>query len=339
MPEAPRIDDAHRRAHQAAVQELLLPSMTERRERGLWRVNANPAENLVGIGIGSKRVRGRRRAKVTAVQFFVAHKLPEHPIDERHRLPTSWHGHPTDVIQVGRFSATSGPQDQSRPALLGSSIGAISGIDSTYGTLGAVVRRTGQTSPRMVLSCNHVLSNWEQFTPQTTILQPAPVDGGTDPTASIARLSAVAPLVGAKRGRVDAAVAELGDPNAVRPAFPPDVAPLIDSTPAIAVERQKVHKVGRSTGVTRGEIMSAGAAFTVDSGDPDIGLILLEDQLLIRDLGRPFSDFGDSGSLVVATQERRALGLVCARSTGYSVANRITNVFTALGIELVVQVN
>ena len=189
----------------------------------------------------------------------------------------------------------------------------------------------------MVLSCNHVLSNWEQFPALTPVLQPAPVDGGVDPADVIARLGAVTPLVEAKRGKVDAALAELADPNDVRPAFPEGIPPLADSTPAVAVEAQKVHKAGRSTGFTRGEIMTVGAHFTVDSGDPDIGLILLEDQLLIRDVGRPFSDFGELWRASSSSEERRALGLVCARSTGYSVANRITNVFTALGIELVVQ--
>jgi hypothetical protein len=191
----------------------------------------------------------------------------------------------------------------------------------------------------MVLSCNHVLSNWEQFPALTPVLQPAPVDGGVAPVDVIARLGAIAPLVEAKGGRVDAALAELADPNAVQPAFPEGIPALADSTPAVAAEAQKVHKAGRSTGLTRGEVMTVGGHFTVDSGDPDIGLILLEDQLLIRDSGRPFSDFGDSGALVVASEERRALGLICARSTGYSVANRITNVLTELGIELVVHVS
>jgi hypothetical protein len=299
-------------------------------------VSSDPSENLVGIGVGSKRVFGRRRPSTIAIQFFVAHKLAPGLIEPRHLLPATWNGHPTDVVEVGRFVASAGPRDRWRPALGGCSIGAIKGIHSTYGTFGALVRPVGQLSPHLLLSCNHVLSNWEQFPSDTPILQPAPLDAGSNPADLIATLREVVPLAAAKRGRADAAVAVIPDPATAQPGFLPGVPPLVDSTPAVAFEGQTVSKIGRSTGFRSGRVFSPGVDLTVDSGEPSVGQVVLEDQILIQDAGSPFSDTGDSGALVLASKEGRALGLLCARSAGYSIANRITNVLAALAIELIV---
>lgn len=290
----------------------------------------------MGIGLGSKRVLGRRRPSKIAIQFFVAHKLAQASVEPRHLLPATWNGYPTDVIEVGRFVASAGPRDRWRPALGGCSIGAINGIHSTYGTFGALVRPTGQPSPHLLLSCNHVLSNWEQFPAGTPILQPAPLDAGSNPADLIATLGRVVPLAAAKRGRADAAVAAIADPSAAQPGFLPGAPPLVDSTPAIAFEGQAVSKIGRSTGLRNGRVFSVGVDLAVDSGEPGVGQVVLEDQILVQDVGSPFSDTGDSGALVVASQEGRALGLLCARSAGYSIANRITNVLAELAVELVV---
>ena len=62
------------------------------------------------------------------------------------------------------------------------------------------------------------------------------------------------------------------------------------------------------------------------------GVAILAEQVFVRGVGRPFSQGGDSGSLVFAEETRQPVGLLCGGSPRFTVVNRITNVLDSLGL-------
>ena len=95
----------------------------------------------------------------------------------------------------------------------------------------------------------------------------------------------------------------------------------------------RVYKVGRTTGFTEGEIYMWGV---LDSLDYPGGHAYFMDQLLIRptiDNGGPFSEPGDSGSIVLSDQHE-ALGLLSASSPRGTLVNPIEFVLAELSVGL-----
>jgi hypothetical protein len=67
----------------------------------------------------------------------------------------------------------------------------------------------------------------------------------------------------------------------------------------------------------------------------DIGTLTFQGQILIApDQGQMFSDAGDSGSLIVDRGLGRATGLLFGGSPKSTIANHISDVLTALQIQL-----
>ena len=101
----------------------------------------------------------------------------------------------------------------------------------------------------------------------------------------------------------------------------------------------RVAKLGRTTGLTRGRV----TAFELDNVtvEFDIGLLRFDNQIEIEGDGEgPFSDGGDSGSLIVG-EDRRGVGLLFAgtdqggaNGQGLTYANPLHSVLDALEIEL-----
>lgn len=103
--------------------------------------------------------------------------------------------------------------------------------------------------------------------------------------------------------------------------------------------RAVVHKVGRTTGQTRGRI----TAFDTDRllVDYGIGQLSFDGQIEIEGTGTSrFSDSGDSGSMIVDSR-RRAIGLLFAggdtggsNNKGLTYANPTAAVLVALNVDL-----
>lgn len=95
----------------------------------------------------------------------------------------------------------------------------------------------------------------------------------------------------------------------------------------------RVYKVGRTTGFTEGEIHMLGV---LDSLDYPEGRAYFMDQLLVRptiDNGGPFSQPGDSGSIVLS-DEHEVCGLLFAGSPGGTLVNPIEFVLAELSVGL-----
>jgi hypothetical protein len=188
-------------------------------------------------------------------------------------------------------------QRNTRPLLIGASVGH---VNITAGTIGAFVTRGKATC---LLSNNHVLANEDLARAGDRILQRATYDGGRQPSERVARLRFWIRLKKAGANFVDAALAEI-DPDV---AF--DVSRLRDIMsgtdrrlagvgPVPVDEGEAAFKVGRTTGPTDGRV----TAFDLDNVivSYDSGNLRFDNQIEIEGAGRtPFSDGGDSGSLIV----------------------------------------
>lgn len=129
---------------------------------------------------------------------------------------------------------------------------------------------------------------------------------------------------------VDAAVGGLLDPFDVAPTITEIGPPLTD--PVEAVLYRSVRKHGRTTGHTVGVILDIAADIQVRFGTRTVRF---DDQFAVVGAGTPFSDGGDSGSLVVDAVSRAPVGLLFAGGGETTFCNPIETVLTELGATIV----
>ena len=236
---------------------------------------------------------------------------------------------------------------QNAPILLGTSGG--NSKDSSKsggttvccgGTLGALVMRGAN---QFILSNNHVLAESDAGTVGDSIVQPGLIDHNCSVPPTVASLSQFFNLENGAGAKVDAAIAQVGtgtvDPlgtilqlggtnNGNQPTNGP---PHAGSGVAATVGRA-VAKSGRSTGLTCSMIFATGVSTSVQyqkgCGTGSVFSQTFTDELDITNGG--FSAEGDSGSLVVTQDTADAVGLLFAGSDVDTVANPISDVFTAL---------
>ena len=281
-------------------------------------------ENIVGVGIGEKVTAGRLTGQM-AVRVYVAAKEGTDAVATAAMVPESVNGVPTDVVLTGEFEAQP-HKGRYRPAPGGVSVAH---FKVTAGTLGCLVRK-GRLL--YILSNNHVLANSNNASAGDPIVQPGPLDGGRVPADVIARLSAFVPIqFGGGVNLVDAAIAQTS-PKLVTPIN--KCFGRIQPTPVACSRDMLVMKCGRTTQATRGRIVDCNA--TVRVNYRSAGVALFRNQILIVSLvASPFSQGGDSGSLILNSRSRRPVGLLFAGSATHTVANPIGAVLSALGVTIV----
>lgn len=219
------------------------------------------------------------------------------------------------------------------------------------GTLGALVTNGATT---FILSNNHVLFKSDSGSSADTIQQPGLVDNqcdvssappattvGTNPQAAALKPSPCAGVcTGPAPKNVDAAIAqivpgavdssgsilELGSAGSSSIAAAPP-----SSTLAVPAVGQGVAKSGRSTGLTCSTVGSVNTAVSVQyataCGGATAFTSTFANQVIIN--GGTFSASGDSGSLVVTTDNARPVGLLFAGNSTSTTANPIQDVISA----------
>jgi hypothetical protein len=222
-------------------------------------------------------------------------------------------------------------QQRIRPLVRGSSVAH---VDVTAGTIATFVR-LADADGMHVLSNNHVLADSDRGQVGDAVLQPGPADGG-GPGDRIGALAVAVELDPAGGNLVDCALARIDDDVEVDPAAHDGAVTEVIAPDAV---RGLVRKIGRTTGVTRGQI----SAFEVD-GVPvgyDTGVFTFDDQIEIEGALGLFSAGGDSGSLITTEGDRQGVGLLFAGSTtggpggtGITYANPLGAVLEALGATL-----
>ena len=318
-------------------------------------------ENVIGVGIGYKMVGGAYTRK-KAICVLVKSKKPLSELPSAQAVPSKIGDHHTDVIEVGEIVLLS-HIEKMRPAPPGCSIGHYLITAGTFGCV--VVDRKGGS--RLMLSNNHVLANMtdgndDRAQKGDAIFQPGRYDHGTSADL-IAHLERWVPIhrdVAAPTCPIAKAVESAG--NAVMKMMKPNyrmrflkamkaenlvdcalARPVADDlitqeiidigVPAGASQAavgMKVQKSGRTSGLTKGEIIVIGATLKVAMGDT--GDATFSDQLVMTSIGEP----GDSGSLVL-DEDDRAVGLLAAGSNKATICGSIQNVLNLLDINLVVK--
>lgn len=282
-------------------------------------------ENVIGVGIGEKVANGVETGE-PCVTVYVMAKASRRDVASEAVVPSSVGNVPTDVVAIGEIVAQPF-RGRYRPAPGGVSIGH---HKITAGTLGCLVR-TGKR--RFILSNNHVLANSNAAKVGDAILQPGPIDGGTMKKDLIARLTKFIPIDFKSNGVnfVDAAIAtplRMADVTAKN---------IWWGTPSTTVQAPAlnvlVKKAGRTTQRTRGRVTGINASVRVNYGTA--GIALFRNQIIVQSLSSaPFSQGGDSGSLIVTDSGNRPMGLLFAGSASHTIANPIAAVFAALGVTI-----
>jgi hypothetical protein len=224
-----------------------------------------------------------------------------------------------------------------RPAPGGVSVGH---FRITAGTLGCLA--TGRTPPRssrlLILSNNHVLANSNDAVFGDCICQPGPFDGGRCPEDQIATLERFVPIAFAGGENVVDCATGWAWPDRVRRelVYLSGGTPVffrIGSAPVAPVLGTLVGKSGGTTQLTQGRIAAIGATIQVNYGGGRVALF--RDQIEIRGTSGPFSQGGDSGSVIWTwNPQRDPVGLLFAGGGESTFANRMTRVLQALDINL-----
>lgn len=254
-----------------------------------------------------------------------------------------------DVRYIGRVTAgraghrAASPwyRRRQRPLLVGSSCGFVRDDLVMAGTLGCfVTRRSGRTS--MILSNNHVLADEGRYRKRAGIVQPGALDGGDPSRDRVATLTSFVRLRRLPRDNyVDAAVATIDPEVEFDPGELRGIGRLLGVAEQRPDIRDAVHKVGRTTGVRHGR----ATAIEVDGimVEYDTGIFSFDNQVEIEGRGaRPFSDAGDSGSVIV-DDDVQATALLFAGSDeggsngrGLTYANPIGAVLSRMRLRLLV---
>ncbi len=303
-------------------------------------ISPSPTENVVGVGIGEKITDGKQTGAL-AVKFLVRMKYSKLDLGTKDFLPKAVDGLPTDVEEVGtfkRFARTASarkqdapmpnPRTKMRPAQPGSSIGFRDPNNQFVmaGTFGALVK---DKDGLYVLSNNHVVADENRLPPGAAIFQPGLLDSGNASTDQIAALTKFVTLQTQQPNTVDCAVAKATIQNLVSKDILYIGAPQGTAPAAIDMT---VHKFGRTTGYTVGQVTSVDTDVTVQY---DIGNITFTGQIIIVGSGaQPFSNAGDSGSLILERGTNKAVALLFAGSSTHTIANHFDDVLKSLGVTL-----
>ena len=239
------------------------------------------------------------------------------------------------IGEVTKRAALPWHQKMTRPLRIGTSIGH---FKNTGGTLGGFVRSRNDGSV-LILSNNHVLANESKAKTGDHVLQPGVFDDGQDPAQKIGELLRFTRLKKAGTNRVDCAVASIEGKIRFDHRTLTGLGKLAGLGDAVLADNDVVGKVSRTTGTTKGRV----TAFELDNLviQYDLGFLKLNGQVEIEGADSdPFSQGGDSGSLIVDA-ERRAVALLFAGSDqggsdgqGLTFANPIRAVLDALKVDL-----
>jgi hypothetical protein len=313
--------------------------------------------NVIGVGTGFKVSKGVQTSELCIITL-VRQKMPLEGLSPQAVVPKSVDGVLTDVVEIGDVKAQQSPTDRWRPAPGGVSIGH---YKITAGTLGTVVRDR-DSGDRLILSNNHVLANSNEATAGDLILQPGTADGGTTSSDVIAHLerfcpiefsqepgtcslassfaeigNLIASLLGSKHRvqtiRANPQATNLVDCAVARPVNDGDVLDEILNIGVVsgtldATLGMSVRKSGRTTGLTTGTISVVDATISVSYG---VGRVATFENQLVAG---PMSQGGDSGSLVVAGDSLKAVGLLFAGSDQSTIFNPIQAVLDCLNITI-----
>ena len=303
--------------------------------------------NVLGVGIGIKE-KGDELTPDIAFRVYVTEKKSPAELPPEDIVPKEIMGFKTDVIKVyspkSRVFTEREETDEHRPLMGGI---AISPDKSTYGTLGWFATLNGDASgDNIILTNKHVLYDDAQDikTDVKKIGQAHYCDCCCCGCGHVADS-----IIGIKDSTVDCGLARVKSDVAVSRQIDNNKTTqrLIVTGSNAAVVGETVRKIGARSSFTTGVVIDVGAVAvppatpTDPAGNP---VTVMPNQILIRPADtetyeiengkRAFSNYGDSGSVVVNDMDEIVGLLFSGDENSYSVditfANNIQNVFDSL---------
>lgn len=313
----------------------------------------NHLHHIIGVGIGYKEIAGQK-TKILSIKVYVKNKLPEIEVLSRGLtlLPRVFRYIDIDVVELKNYPKvmsqsnslkTNKFTNKIRPLEIGYSIGH---YQVSSGSIGTFVRDSRRLP--CILSNNHVLANSNLADLYDSILQPGTYDGGMIMRNKVAELTEWEKLSlieynnfpfqtksiknqnlfwnRPKYNKVDGALARLSSRIDFKE---PQLEPYFDVNLFDSLEKN-----GRTTGHTIGIVEDVSTTISVDYG---VGMGMFEDQIMVKGLGSPFSDGGDSGSSVILKDTNKIIGLLFAginkpNGEDITMVNPIENVIKSLNI-------
>jgi hypothetical protein len=306
--------------------------------------------SVVAVGIGHKEVENRK-SEVRCVRIYVrqkevrskdaAQKISPHELPPLWLIPPEILGVPTDVILMPfRFKSLPGRAESA--IRVEPPPGTWNLSPMLAGTLGAVVEQ--QNAGSYILGPNHVLAVNGRVPDGSEIKFPTGKPGAFvkfGVTGADKRKKLV-PLEHGSQNHVDCALASFKpdqratsffkDLNSKKQKDDPTDPFTINNWDQVGKPElaEEVKKVGVATKETKGTIVDESADFFVDYS---FGSFLFVDQIFIK--GERFATDGDSGAILVAESNGRAIAMVFASAGNeFTAACPLITVLDQLEVKL-----
>jgi hypothetical protein len=256
-------------------------------------------KNVVGTGIGEN-----------GVVVLVTKKEPKEALSKYDLVPSSVDGYETDVIEVGEVFPAIANRNKHRPVIGGISCMAKGG---TACTLGGIVYKGEKPYLLQNAHCGM------QFPIGTEVMQPSPMDGGTESIGKIAERVEIKET----GNEIDAMIGELSaEHQDLMQAQLGKVSPI----PAQVKAGDILRKSGRTTGFTHMKVIATNLTINVNFRT---FFARFTGQIMTQ--GTNAVQGGDSGSLSF-NATNQPVGLIFAASPEYQFHNPIQKVLDHFGV-------
>ena len=328
-----------------------ITAIKEKHEASLFK-----HQGVIGVGVGLSK----------SGQRLVIQVYSEKSSDTS-SIPSEIEGVPVEIIETGRFRAFDGPIGfnhqitRPRPVPMGTSTGNENGGAAT---LGFRVRRVSNSSEVGYISANHVAADSPITDEPDGFLCPAQLDPANAPEfdliqcqpgsadtpfdchevkdLAIGKLAQVIPLIMGNKfpNLVDAAFVKSSRACVSKVVM--DVG-VPGKTPILPKIGAKVQKSGRTTGLTRGIVLSVNATVAVDflgcgtNGSTAIAKFINQIVVKSADTSVPIDPFalpGDSGAPVLLGKTPVGIVIAAEPDATTTTVTPLVNVLNALAVEL-----
>jgi len=339
-PQGLDLPDELREAKRQLVSALNFADHVRARSQAATRVDRRLGlENIVGVYIGSKLFAGRPTGEKAVVVEVLQKSGNAKRIDPYYNIPPELRvgdkTYPTDIVQVAGDIKAQGFTGLELPkAHCGASIGREK--DGTTGTMACMLIVDNNA---YILSNNHVLAAVNQGAQGDFIVQPGPADTAVSNTRRIAVLD------GGKIARLNLA----NFANASVPFSPVDASlALVDydlvswTHHTFTIQNlfvapddpglNAVKKEGRTTGLTTGRVTGVDGDHWV-SYEGNVFAHFSNMLVIEGNGGLPFSQPGDSGSLIVSGPENIPVALLVTGQGNQTYANPIKDALDFFNVD------
>lgn len=282
---------------------------------------ANPNRPSKGAGINVYTLKNLSKSKISSLHDAISSRIRATGFNTNvpiRLIPSGRFRAPLPKISAEKSRPTQIYRNRIRPVPGGVSIGKT--MPNSTGTAGINVAKGSEL---FIFSNNHVLIK-NNSTEISETIQPGPADNGVSTRDRVGYASAFVPLQRMPAvNYVDAAIARPLTNNLLNPRYLATPFQYIEVPGYFAnyPVGMRVKKTSRTTGFTTGVVESINVTQTaIYESLPQLGVVLFENQTVIRQNISPTNPGGDSGSVWLDQESNFAVSCTYASSDGVEVA-------------------